>query len=154
MILHTRISATRLPDDTIVFELRTAATPTEVEEALECARALARAQRKRLLLVVGALDVPARLLAYEHARLGRLAAENAVASVVAVGEEACRVALEALACGLDAWAVPDAASAAARILAVRRPGDVVLVIGARSGPLDDVAHAVMSDRPEPRGTTS
>jgi hypothetical protein len=90
-----------------------------------------------------------------HREAGRLAAELAVAGVVAVGEGARGVVEGALAAGLDpgdpadlaaagAWAVPDRDAALSLLVARLAPGDVVLVKASRSVGLDVLAEALLA----------
>ncbi len=79
-----------------------------------------------------------------HREVGRMAAENGVDLVVAVGGHlAKQLALAAGAAGVpDVALVADNATAAAYVDSVLAPGDVVLVKASRGGMLWQVAQAL------------
>jgi UDP-N-acetylmuramoyl-tripeptide--D-alanyl-D-alanine ligase len=79
-----------------------------------------------------------------HRKVGRMAAENGVDLVVAVGGDlAKQLALAAGAAGVPEVAmVADNATAAAYVDSILRPGDVVLVKASRGGQLWQVAQAL------------
>ncbi|MFJ8535561.1 glutamate ligase domain-containing protein [Streptomyces sp. NPDC093591] len=79
-----------------------------------------------------------------HREVGRMAAENGVDLVVAVGDAlAKQLALAAGAAGVpDIAMVGDNATAAAYLKSVIRPGDVVLVKASRGGQLWQIAQAL------------
>jgi UDP-N-acetylmuramoyl-tripeptide--D-alanyl-D-alanine ligase len=79
-----------------------------------------------------------------HREVGRMAAENGVDLVVAVGDTlAKQLALAAGAAGVpDIAMVGDNATAAAYLKSIIRPGDVVLVKASRGGQLRQIAQAL------------
>ncbi|MEV5950376.1 UDP-N-acetylmuramoylalanyl-D-glutamate--2,6-diaminopimelate ligase [Streptomyces sp. NPDC051993] len=81
----------------------------------------------------------------DHRAVGRMAAENGVDLLVAVGGDlAKQLALAAGAAGVpDVAIVADNATAAAFVDAQLRPGDVVLTKASRGGQLWQVAQALL-----------
>ncbi|MFE0256870.1 glutamate ligase domain-containing protein [Streptomyces sp. NPDC059010] len=79
-----------------------------------------------------------------HREVGRMAAENGVDLVVAVGGHlAKQLALAAGAAGVpDIALIGDRATAAAYLESMLRPGDVVLVKASRGGQLWQIAQAL------------
>ena len=93
------------------------------------------AMRGRHLAVLGLMAELGPAAVDEHRRIGRLAAELGYGAVVVVGDD------PGLAAGAGAVAVsvPDAGAAAATVLELVRPGDVVLVKGSRVAALESLA---------------
>lgn len=79
-----------------------------------------------------------------HREVGRMAAENGVDLIVAVGDTlAKQLALTAGAAGVpDIAMVGDNGTAAAYLASILRPGDVVLVKASRGGQLWQIAQAL------------
>jgi UDP-N-acetylmuramoyl-tripeptide--D-alanyl-D-alanine ligase len=78
-----------------------------------------------------------------HREVGQRAAEFGVACLVAVGQWAGETAAAARRAGLrDVVEFPDVPSAAAGVLSLVRPGDVVLVKGSRAAGLERIAAAL------------
>ncbi|MDX3568654.1 glutamate ligase domain-containing protein [Streptomyces sp. ID05-47C] len=90
------------------------------------------------MLELGAESVEA------HREVGRMAAENGIDLVVAVGDAlAKQLALAAGAAGVpDIALVGDNATATAYLKSIIRPGDVVLVKASRGGQLRQIAQAL------------
>jgi len=79
-----------------------------------------------------------------HREVGRMAAENGIDLIVAVGDTlAKQLALTAGAAGVpDIAMVGDSGTAAAYLASILRPGDVVLVKASRGGQLWQIAQAL------------
>lgn len=146
-----RLVAAELESRTIVLEDRTDPTPSSLRAAIEAALELAQTRATRLVLVLGDMRELGRGTAREHGALGALAASLGAAAMITVGNGARHAAIEALARGVEVWAVPDVPAAVHRAHLVVRPSDVVLVAG---GPaLGAVARAIVAGSPAQPGSS-
>jgi UDP-N-acetylmuramoyl-tripeptide--D-alanyl-D-alanine ligase len=116
------------------------ANPESVAAALKTARWMAG--DGRLIAVLGPMAELGALTAEAHERVGELAARLRVDRLITIGPDAKAIAVAGVREGLE----PDAAAdyddldaALADVVAVARPGDVVLVKGSRVAGLEVLA---------------
>jgi UDP-N-acetylmuramoyl-tripeptide--D-alanyl-D-alanine ligase len=122
--------ATRLADDTILLEERAEATVPSLRAAVLAGHELAARMGRRLVVVLAGLEGLGKYGPSEHARLGQILARTSATTVIAVGPNVGPL-VDATRRGVpDVAGVRDARSATLRLLARRRPGDVVVVAGA------------------------
>ncbi len=147
---ETRLSATTLPDETIVLADGSDASPSSIRACLEAAGEIASALTRRLVVVLGELHELGQDAAREHAALGSAVAQRRPAVLIAIGHHARNAAVEALSLGVDTFAVTDPTSAIPRVLSTVYSGDVVLVAGGRASGLSSVTQALVARSLEPR----
>lgn len=137
-----RLSASELPDGTVVIDDSYNANPLSMRSSLRTAAELSAALGKRLVLVLGEMRELGALSAAEHDALGERAAEVRPAALIAVGGDAARTAAAAEAAGVTAWFAASSEEAVAKALAVVRAGDLVLVKGSRGIRMERIAEAL------------
>ncbi|MBB4930944.1 UDP-N-acetylmuramoyl-tripeptide--D-alanyl-D-alanine ligase [Lipingzhangella halophila] len=140
-----RMEVTELADGVTVVNDAYNANPESMAAALETLRTIG--EQRRCHAVLGHMAELGDGGRAEHERIGRLAATNGVATLLAVGEEAAPIADGAN--GVPAWrgkslTVSDAAEAAAALRERMRPKDVVLVKGSRVAGLEKVAEQLIA----------
>jgi UDP-N-acetylmuramoyl-tripeptide--D-alanyl-D-alanine ligase len=130
-----RMQVLHLPNGVTVLNDSYNANPANVEAALSV---LVRQPGRRIAVLGEMLELGEQSTAL-HEHVGALAAKAGVDALVAVGAQAHAVARGARLAGLEAAAIcvcADPAEAAARVLAMLRARDFVLVKGSR-GPLTE-----------------
>ncbi|GAB3205807.1 UDP-N-acetylmuramoyl-tripeptide--D-alanyl-D-alanine ligase [Marinactinospora thermotolerans] len=140
-----RMEVTDRPDGVTVVNDAYNANPESMGAALRTLDVLARGRRSFAVLGHMAELGPAHEA--EHERIGRLAAELGVDTLVVVGEHAAPIAEGARA--VSTWAgelveVPGALEAAAALRERLRPKDVVIVKGSRVAGLERVAEELIA----------
>lgn len=140
-----RMEVTELADGVTVVNDAYNANPESTAAALETLRAIGEQRRCHALL--GHMAELGEADRAEHERIGRLAATNGVATLLAVGDEAAPIVEGAN--GVPAWrgeglTVADATEAAAALRERMRPTDVVLVKGSRVAGLEQVAEQLIA----------
>jgi len=139
-----RMDVARGPSGVVVVNDAYNANPASMAAALRSLAAIPAAGRR--IAVLGDMRELGDHSADEHARIGDLAAQLRIDTVVAVGEETAPLADAARAGGLTTvTTVDDAAAALAAVTAGVAPtgGDVVLVKGSRAVGLEAVALALL-----------
>lgn len=138
--------ASGLRDTTLIDDTYNA-SPDSMLAALNLLEDIANTTH-RPIAVLGDMH---ELGAYEetgHRRVGGRAAQM-VAKLITVGPRAHWIAKEALACGMhaaDVHEVEDTDAAAAILMGVIRPGDVILVKGSRAAGLENIVDALSRPR--------
>ncbi len=138
-----RLEILHLRDGVVLVNDAYNASPLSVEAALEVVRVLRRG--RRLVAVLGEMRELGEFHRAAHEEVGCWCARDGVDLLVAVGEGARELAEAARREGLPETCVywlPDAESAAGKVAALVRPGDVVLVKGSRAVGLERVAQVV------------
>ncbi|HEY8416928.1 MAG TPA: UDP-N-acetylmuramoyl-tripeptide--D-alanyl-D-alanine ligase [Limnochordales bacterium] len=139
-----RLEVRERPDGLRVINDAYNASPASMQAALAL---LAEVEAERRLAVLGDMLELGPLSDAAHREVGRRAAAAGVDHLVAVGRWAETVCAAAVDAGLPperAEALPDAQAAAARVAALVRPGDVVLVKASRGLKLERVAEALLA----------
>jgi UDP-N-acetylmuramoyl-tripeptide--D-alanyl-D-alanine ligase len=147
---EARLVTTPLPDDVLILEDATEASPAGVRAALETAKELSASLGRNLVVVLGALDELGPIAAAEHAEIGAAIAAANPRLLVGIGRDAGNAVAEALAAGVEAWSFDAAGAAVARSASSVRAGDVVLAIGGRRSGIAAVTRAIVASRFEPR----
>lgn len=141
-----RLSARVLPDGSILIDDSYNANPASMAASLGTASELARAEKRRLLAVVGEMRELGDVSADEHRAIGELAAGLEVSCLVAVAGDASLLAEAARSAQprdtSEIVFVADAQAAIEATLARHQSGDVVLIKGSRSVGLERVASAL------------
>jgi len=141
-----RLAPVALADGTLVVDDSYNANPASMRSSIAVAAELAAREGRRLLLVLGEMRELGPLSVSEHEALGRFAAKEQVAHVVAIGGDARFVASEVTSAGKGATFVEDAERALPVVAAHARAGDLVLVKGSRSIATEKIVHALAGDR--------
>jgi UDP-N-acetylmuramoyl-tripeptide--D-alanyl-D-alanine ligase len=146
-----RMEVTERPDGVVVINDAYNANPESMRAALDALVTVATRRGGRALAVLGTMAELGAAERTEHEALGRLAAQPAIARVVAVGEPARSIeraaALEGSWNGEASW-VPDAEAAITVLRNEVRAGDVVLVKASRAAGLERVGEALADDGAE------
>jgi UDP-N-acetylmuramoyl-tripeptide--D-alanyl-D-alanine ligase len=145
-----RLAARRLPDGTILIDDSYNANRASMEASLRTAGELARAEKRRLVAVLGEMRELGDLAEDEHRAVGEELARQGAAVLVAVGEGAQHIALGVSgapgATAVHVIRVRTAAEAVASLKGLVARGDVVLVKGSRGVGLEAVATALGGPR--------
>jgi len=145
------------PHGSIVIDDTYNANPASMAVSIAAARDLAVARGGRALLVLGDMRELGALAAAEHEKVGRLAAQDGVALLVAVGPEMARAAAAARehAAGssrpLDVAHTEDDRYATSLVLERVTPADVVLIKGSRGMRMERVLAPLVARSPETTG---
>jgi UDP-N-acetylmuramoyl-tripeptide--D-alanyl-D-alanine ligase len=143
-----RMEVTERPDGVVVINDAYNANPESMRAALDALVSVAAARDARAVAVLGHMAELGPSEQAEHEALGRLAAQPAIARVLAVGDAARPIvhgaALEGSWHGEASW-VPDAAAAMDVLRNDLRPGDVVLVKASRAASLERLGEAIAED---------
>jgi UDP-N-acetylmuramoyl-tripeptide--D-alanyl-D-alanine ligase len=133
-----RMEIVTLPGPLTVLNDAYNANPASMRSALAT---LARAPGGRAIAVLGEMRELGAASAALHRDVGRAAAAARVVALIAVGDHADDVQAGAVEGGLPADAVAvvgSHAEAAARVRALARPGDCVLLKGSRGSRMEEV----------------
>jgi UDP-N-acetylmuramoyl-tripeptide--D-alanyl-D-alanine ligase len=152
-----RLAARVLPDGLAIVDDSYNANPASSCASIRAATELARADGRRLLLVLGEMRELGAHGAEGHDEVGRAAAASGAALVLAIGGEARRIAAAAAAAGVRALFVESAAEAVPLVLAEADSRDLILVKGSRGVATERVVRALVAAReatPEPRQATA
>ena len=143
-----RLELRERPDGLRVINDAYNASPASVEAALAL---LAEVEAERRLAVLGDMLELGPVSEAAHREVGRRAAAAGVDYLVAVGRWAETVCAAAVDAGLPPERAEAVAAAAARVAALARPGDVVLVKASRGLRLEQVAEALLAGETVPGG---
>jgi UDP-N-acetylmuramoyl-tripeptide--D-alanyl-D-alanine ligase len=145
------MEVTERPDGVVVINDAYNANPESMRAALNALVGVAAARGGRAIAVLGQMAELGPSEHAEHEALGRVAAQPAIARVLAVGDAARPIVdgtvLEGSWPG-RASCVSDAAAAIDVLRNEVRPGDVVLVKASRAASLERVGEAIAEDRPD------
>jgi UDP-N-acetylmuramoyl-tripeptide--D-alanyl-D-alanine ligase len=133
-----RMRPVELPDGTLVLDDSYNANPVSVLAALATARELGASRSAALLLVLGEMRELGDLSEREHRQLGEAVAKTGARGLVAISGHARFFVPPALAAGIDAVFVEDAAAALPAVRQRLSPGSVVLVKASRGVHADQV----------------
>lgn len=146
-----RYSVRPLLDGSLLVDDSYNSNPPSLRAALSSTRELAEARGSAFHLVLGEMRELGSLSAQEHLAIGREAAALGAASLTAIAGDARRfLAPERSVAGRVEAFFEDSQSAVAHVLALVRPGDVVLVKGSRGVRSEVVVDALVSARGEQR----
>ena len=141
-----RMRVVRLPSGALLFDDSYNANPASVANALHALHEVSTREHRRAVVVLGEMRELGETSARQHARVGELVADAAVALLVCVGAASggdTRHALEtAKARGVHTLAAADADEAASLVIPLIHPGDLVLVKGSRGAATDRVVCAL------------
>jgi UDP-N-acetylmuramoyl-tripeptide--D-alanyl-D-alanine ligase len=138
-----RLAPLALDDGTLVVDDSYNANPASMRSSITVAAELALQEKRRLVLVLGEMRELGALSASEHEALGRFAAAQKAAHVIAIGGDARLVADEVTRAGRAATFAPDAERALPVAAAEVAAGDLVLVKGSRSIATEKVVKALV-----------
>ncbi len=127
------------------------ANPASSCASIRAAAEIARASRRRLVLVLGEMRELGAEADAGHDEVGRAAAASGAAEVIAVAGHARRIADRVREAGVPARFTDDVAEAARAALAAVSPDDVVLVKGSRGVATERVVRALGDAHDEGRG---
>jgi UDP-N-acetylmuramoyl-tripeptide--D-alanyl-D-alanine ligase len=137
-----RAEVKRLASGLILVDDSYNANPSSMREAIATLGELAALEGRRAVAVLGDMKELGDSSAREHERLGELLSAAKVAAFVGVGPLTRAATSRARALGLSVHEADDAEAAAARLLELAAPGDIVLVKASRSIGLERVARAL------------
>ena len=139
-----RCRVTERADGVTVLDSSRAATVPSVRAALH--DLLARAEGRRTVAVLGAMDDLGPVPAADLDQVGRLAVRLGVSRLLAVGEAAVHAgAVQEGSFAGEAVLVPDVAAAAQWLATELAPGDVALVKGSRSAGLERLGQVLRGE---------
>jgi UDP-N-acetylmuramoyl-tripeptide--D-alanyl-D-alanine ligase len=141
-----RLTPIALADGTLLIDDSYNANPASMRSSIAVAAELASREKRKLVLVLGEMRELGAVSAGEHESLGRFAAEQNVAHVVAVGGDARLISTEVTAAGKTAAFAEDADRALPMVSERVSPGDLVLVKGSRSIATEKIVHALVRAR--------
>lgn len=145
-----RLQPLRVGDVLIINDAYNA-SPASLAAAFEVLAHLGRGRRR--VVVLGEMRELGPQSPSWHREAGARAAAVAAVLVVSGGSDAAAVAAGARGAGaVDVHLVPDASAAAASLLSLMRPGDVVLIKGARAMGMERVVDAVLASTASPGST--
>ncbi len=144
-----RMEVTTREDGVVIINDAYNANPESVRAALDALQHIARRSAHengggRSFAILGHMAELGATSRAAHEQIGEYAAASGVTCLIAVGEESELVVAGARHAGMTAAAVPDGASALARLRDELKPGDVVLVKASRAASLEAVAAALES----------
>ncbi len=139
-----RMEVSTRKDGVVIINDAYNANPESVRAALDALQHIALKNGGRSFAVLGHMAELGATSRAAHEQIGEYAAASGVTCLIAVGEEAELVVAGARRSGMTAAAVPDGASALARLRDELKPGDVVLVKASRAASLEAVAAALES----------
>jgi UDP-N-acetylmuramoyl-tripeptide--D-alanyl-D-alanine ligase len=139
-----RMEVSTREDGVVIINDAYNANPESVRAALDALQHIALKNGGRSFAVLGHMAELGATSRAAHEQIGEYAAASGVTCLIAVGEEAGLVVAGARHAGMTAAAVPDGASALARLRDELKPGDVVLVKASRAASLEAVAAALES----------
>jgi UDP-N-acetylmuramoyl-tripeptide--D-alanyl-D-alanine ligase len=122
--------------------------PASTCASIKAAAEIAQATGRRLLLVLGEMLELGAESAGGHDQVGHAVVQSGAAQVFAVRGDAARIAARAAEGGVLAAFVESSADAAARLLDLVRPADLVLIKGSRGVGTERVVHALTESDPE------
>lgn len=138
-----RLVPVKLADGLLLIDDSYNANPASSAASIRAASEIARAAKRRLILVLGEMRELGAEAARGHELVGDAAGASGAEEVIAVGGEAVRIAEKAAIGGVHATFAEDAAEASEVALRVALPGDVVLVKGSRAVATEKVARALI-----------
>lgn len=140
-----RLAPRELPGGPAVIDDSYNANPASTGASIRAAAEIARAAKRRLVLVLGEMRELGAESHAGHDEVGRAAAASGAAMVIAVRGDAERIARSAAEGGVEATFTERVEDAAALLLQRARPGDLILVKGSRSTGTERIV-AAMSAR--------
>lgn len=137
-----RLVPVRLGQDVVVMDDSYNANPASMKASIAAAAEIARAERRRLVLVLGEMRELGAVAEAAHDEVGKAARESGAALVIAVGALAQRYTLRMLGSSITHVHVSTAGDAAVFAREWTQPGDLVLVKGSRGIGTDAVVRAL------------
>ena len=137
-----RLVPVRLGSDVVVVDDSYNANPASMKASIATAAEIARASRRRLVLVLGEMRELGAAAEAAHDDVGEAARESGAALVIAVGALAQRYTLRLLGSAITHVHVSTADDASVFAREWTQPGDLVLVKGSRGIGTDAVVRAL------------
>jgi UDP-N-acetylmuramoyl-tripeptide--D-alanyl-D-alanine ligase len=137
-----RLVPVSIGGDIVVIDDSYNANPASMRASIRAASEIARAERRRLVLVLGEMRELGAMAASGHEEVGRAALESGAALVIAAGTLAAHVTAQLLGSAITHVHVSTAADAAVFAQKWAQPSDLVLVKGSRGIGTDLVVRAL------------
>ncbi|HZF54344.1 MAG TPA: UDP-N-acetylmuramoyl-tripeptide--D-alanyl-D-alanine ligase [Polyangiaceae bacterium] len=138
-----RLVPVTLADGLLLIDDSYNANPASSAASIRAASEIARAHKRRLVLVLGEMRELGAETVRGHEQVGDAAGASGAEEVIAVRGEAIRIAERAAMAGVPATFAEDAAEASEAALRIAVAGDVVLVKGSRAVATERVARALI-----------